>query len=143
MKISEALEIIEAAIEGFEGDTGPGHWKAKVWSTGYGRRPALVYEYIEPDPKEWEDEEEEEDEGENIWKDPGPPWHPMPGPEWEDADDPWKRWGGDQIVETIEATGKLRCTDGMLDYWKIKRLYQDAGIFSAVDDEFEEEEDDE
>jgi hypothetical protein len=125
MKISEALEIIESAIAGFQGDTGPGRWEAKVWSTRYGRRPALVYEYIYIEPEEWEDE--------------GLPWHPMPGPEWEDADDPWKRWGGDQIVETIEATGKLRCTDGMLDCWK--RIYQDAGIFSAVDDEFEEEDD--
>jgi hypothetical protein len=142
MKISEALEIIKSAIAGFQGDTGPGRWEAEVWSTRYGRRPALVYEYTVPDPKEWEDEEEEEDEGENVWKDPGLPWHPMPGPEWEEADDPWKRWGGDQIVEAIEATGKLRCTDGMLSCWELKRLYQDAGIFSAVD-EFEEEEDDE
>jgi hypothetical protein len=54
MKISKALEIIKAAIAGFQGDTGPGRWEAEVWSTRYGRRPALVYEYIEPDPKEWE-----------------------------------------------------------------------------------------
>jgi hypothetical protein len=119
MKISEALNIIKAAIADFQGDTGPGRWEAKVWSTGHARRPALVYEYTDSDPA----------------------WWPMPGPEWEDADDPWKRWGGDQIIETIEAIGKgkLRCTDGMLDHCKM--LYQDAAIFSAADDEFEKEDD--
>jgi hypothetical protein len=105
MTTKQAIEIIKNAITSYSGQTGPGRFKAMMWDTGFGLKPALVYCCAISD-------------GDND---------SQPGPEWQSALDPWKRWGGDQMLAAIQDAG-LAFSDGLVEL--NDGVYYDAATFS-------------
>jgi hypothetical protein len=108
----EELRIIKAAISKYRGDKGPGKWRAEERRVYFYERPtlpALVYVYRLPAL---------------------PTERLMPGPEWEDINDPWEKWGGRSIISDIEETGKLVRTGGTVESGKT--YYKDITIFMPL-----------
>jgi hypothetical protein len=103
--MKQAIEIIKSAITSYSGQTGPGRFKAMMWDTGFGLKPALVYCCAISD-------------GDND---------SQPGPEWQSVLDPWKRWGGDQMLAAIQDAGLAFC-DGLVEL--NDGVYYDAATFN-------------
>jgi hypothetical protein len=114
----EELRIIKAAISKYRGDKGPGKWRAETRRVYFYERPtlpALVYVYRLPELPASE-------ASSSLCL--------MPGPEWEDINDPWEKWGGRSIISDIEESGKLIRTGETVESGKT--YYKDITIFMPL-----------